>query len=215
MKITALACPSWTTALPGLDEVHRVPERPGKDDVDPLLTDGSRLVVAGTDADLAAVAVRLLRTERLATVELAYLPVDPHSPAVQAWRLPTGPSALAAIVAGPAHPVPLVRDDAGGVLMGKGSMRIARGEAYCDAELVLRGAARRLVVSPLAPVGVQVRVSTGTLRRRVRAAHGRALQVGCLETTVTCDAVEHPRPVKRWVWYKHTEDLRLVGTGGP
>jgi hypothetical protein len=212
MKITALTCPSWTTPLPGLDDAHRVPERPGKDDVDPLLTGGpTRVVVAGTDADLAAVAVRLLRTERLAEVELAYLPVDPRSPAVQVWRLPTGPSALATAVSGPARPVPLVRDDAGGVLVGEGSMRITRGEAYCDAELVLRGAARKLVVNPLAPVGVQVRVSTGTIRRRVRAAHGRALQIGCLETIVTCDGVEHPRPVKRWTWYKHTEDLLLVG----
>jgi hypothetical protein len=211
MKITTLICPSWTTPLPGLDDAHQVPERPGKDDVDPLLTDSSRVVVAGTDADLAAVAVRLLRTERLATVELAYVPVDPGSPAVRVWRLPSGRSALAAARSATARPVALVRDDAGGVLLGEGSMRIARGEAYCDAELVLRGAARRLVANPLTPVGIQVRVSTGTLRRRVRAAHGRALQIGCLETTVTCDGVEHPRPVKRWTWYKHTEDLRLVG----
>jgi hypothetical protein len=25
-----------------------------------------------------------------------------------------------------------------------------------------------------------------------------------------CDGVAHPRPVRRWTWYRHTADLRLV-----
>jgi hypothetical protein len=210
MKIVALTCPSWSTPLPGLD-AHPVAERPGRDELDPLLADADRAVLAGTDADLAAVALRLLRTERLAEVELAYLPVDPRSAVARVWGLPTGPAALALATGGVAARVPLVRDDAGGVLLGEGELVAPRGEAYCDAELVLRGSARRLVVTPLAPVGVDVRVMTGALRRRTRAAHGRAVQVGCISTTVICDGVPHPRPVVRWTWYKHIEDLRLVG----
>jgi len=67
------------------------------------------------------------------------------------------------------------------------------------------------VVTPAAPVGVEVRaVRVGLLGRRVRAALGRAVQVGCLATTVVVDGVRQPRPVTRWTWYKHTEDLRLV-----
>ena len=45
-----------------------------------------RLVVAGTDADLAAVLVRLLRRERL-DVEVAYLPAR-RSAAARVWGLP-------------------------------------------------------------------------------------------------------------------------------
>ena len=45
------------------------------DDLDPVLADldPRRLIVMGTDADLAAVLLRLLRSDRL-DIELAYLP---------------------------------------------------------------------------------------------------------------------------------------------
>ena len=70
-----------------------VPARPGRADVDPLLAGPvRRLVVAGTDADLAAVLVRLLRRDRL-DVELAYGPADHRSAAARLWGLPRGPAA--------------------------------------------------------------------------------------------------------------------------
>jgi hypothetical protein len=131
-----------------------VPARPGRADVDPLLADRDlhRLVVAGTDADLAAVLVRLLRTNRL-DVELAYVPADRRSVAARLWGLPDGPAAFELARHGRARPAPLVRDDAGGVLVGRGELRGAgggglHGEVYCDGELVLRGGARRLVATP-------------------------------------------------------------------
>lgn len=215
MRIVALTCPSWPGTRPrpsaGLSW-HPVPERPGREDLGSLLDGAERVVVAGTDADLAAVALRLLRTERLADVELAYLPSSPDSAAAQVWALPTDPAAAIALaLAGVAVPVPLVRDDNGGVLLGRGELRGVRGETYCDADLVLRGTARRLVVTPYPPGGVEVRVTTGgPLRRRTRAATGRAVQTGCVAATVLTDGVPHPRPVTRWTWYRHTEDLRLV-----
>ena len=48
----------------------RVPARPGREDLGSLMAglDGRRLVVCGTDADLAAVLLRLLRTEAVGTV---------------------------------------------------------------------------------------------------------------------------------------------------
>ena len=56
-----------------------VPARPGRADIDPLLAGPlRRIVVAGSDADLAAVLVRLLRRDRL-DVELAYVPTDRRS----------------------------------------------------------------------------------------------------------------------------------------
>jgi hypothetical protein len=218
MRILALTCPSWAagTLPPPLDEVtvRPLPARPGRAELDPLLAEltPSRLVLAGTDADLGAVVLRLLRTERLADIEVAYLPTSPDSVVAATWGMPTAPAA-AAVLAQHGEPdrVPLIRDDAGGVLLGRGEVRPARGVIYCDDDLVLRGQANRLEVTPLAPVGVQVRaVRAGLLGRRVRASHGRAVQIGCLAATVLVDGVPHPRPVTRWTWYKHTEDLRLV-----
>ena len=129
-----------------------MPARPGRADVDPLLVGAvRRLVVAGTDADLAAVLVRLLRRDRL-DVELAYVPADRRSAAARLWGMPHGAAAAELARDGVARPAPLVRDDAGGVLVGRGEIRgqagSVHGEAYCDGLLVLRGSARRLVVTP-------------------------------------------------------------------
>ena len=70
------------------------PARPGRADIDPLLAGPlRRIVVAGSDADLAAVLVRLLRRDRL-DVELAYVPADRRSAAARLWGLPHGAAAV-------------------------------------------------------------------------------------------------------------------------
>ena len=205
----------------GLDRVPTVavPHRPGRADLDPVLADlgPQRLLVAGTDADLAAVLLRLLRTERL-DVELAYLPAT-RSDAARAWGLPSGPAAITLASRGVATAVPLIRDDSGGVLVGRGEVRGMRGECYCDDVLVLRGSAPRLVVAP-GPVGVAVRAGRfGRLPDgRVRgvtgsgrgSAVGRTAQLGGEPMTVASDGVAHPREVRRWTWYRHTADWLLV-----
>jgi hypothetical protein len=208
-------------ALPDLPHVE-LTTRPDRATVDPLLRERSprRLVVAGDDADLAAVVVRLLRTERL-DVEVAYVPVGP-TPATRAWDLPHGQAAAELATAGTAGPVPLVRDDSGGVLVGRGEIDGLIGECWCDEHLVLRGRAPRLVVVP-GPSGIAVRAGRG--RRapdgQVRAlppkiatgrgsAIGRAVQIGGEPMTVVSDGIAHPRPVPRWTWFRHTTDLLLV-----
>ncbi len=107
--------------------------------------------------------------------------------------------------------------------MGRGEIRTPRGECYSDETLVLRGSAGWLVVAP-GPGGVAVRA--GRWRRapdgRMRpvpatapsghgSAVGRAVQVGCEPATVVLDGVPHPRPVRRWSWYRHTTDWLLAG----
>jgi hypothetical protein len=199
-----------------------LPARPGRTDLDPVLAEYQprRVVVAGTDADLAAVLLRLLRTERL-DIEIAYLPAR-RSPATAAWGLPTGAAAAALAVSGTASAVPLVRDDTGGVLVGRGEIRDVRGECYCDETLVLRGHARRLVVAP-GPQGVAVRAGWGgrapdgrtrpvpaRAPRGAGSALGRAVQIGCEPAIVVADGVPHPRPVPRRTWYRHTSDWLLV-----
>ncbi|HEX3591368.1 MAG TPA: hypothetical protein VHV74_17250 [Pseudonocardiaceae bacterium] len=196
---------------------EHVPQRPGKDDVDDLLatvgpdTEHERVVVVGDDADLAAVVLRLLRTERLVEVPVGFAPLSPASDVVATWNLPAhGEQALDLALDGEPRRVPLIRDDNGGVLVGLGQIGPLRGVAYCDDTLVLRGPARSIVVRPHA-TGVEVAVHyLGRLRRRSGTIHGRAFELGCLPTLVTRDGVPHDRPVKRWNWYRHTEDLRLI-----
>lgn len=191
-------------SLAGLPVVA-LPTRPGREAVDPLLEQRAprRLVLLGEDADLAAVLVRLLRTNRL-DVELAYLPAR-RSAAARAWSLPVRRAAGAhEAIHGKARLTPLIRDDAGGVLVGRGEVRAVTGEAYCDNTLVLRGSAKRLVAVP-GPEGVSSRPGHG-----VTGATGRALQIGCVGSAVVVDGVPHPRTVQRWTWYRHTEDWLLV-----
>ena len=153
-----------------------VPARPGRADIDPLLAGPlRRIVVAGSDADLAAVLVRLLRRDRL-DVELAYVPTDRRSAAARLWGLPHGAAAVELAREGVARPAPLVRDDAGGVLVGRGEIRgtagSVHGEAYCDGVLALRGSARRLVVTPW-PDAASISRQALRSRRPIRRRHNR------------------------------------------
>jgi hypothetical protein len=128
------------------------------------------------------------------------------------WGLPTAPSTAADLaLRGEPDRVPLVRDDAGGVLVGLGVVQSLDGVAYCDDEVVLRGRAARLEVAPDRALGLMVRVVRGGLlrQRAVRQAAGRAVQLGCAPTHVWRDGVAD-RTTDRWTWYRHTEDWQLI-----
>ncbi|MGB8202865.1 MAG: hypothetical protein WCF33_24805, partial [Pseudonocardiaceae bacterium] len=58
-----------------------VPARPGREELGEILAglDGRRLVVCGADADLAAVLLRLLRTDIVGAVPVGYVPVSASS----------------------------------------------------------------------------------------------------------------------------------------
>ncbi|MCK2236398.1 MULTISPECIES: hypothetical protein [unclassified Crossiella] len=187
--------------------------------VDPLLAelDGARLLVRGSDADLAAVVLRVLRQDRLGEVTLGYLPTDPGSRIARLWGLPTelGAAWRVALGAGPVG-VPLLRDDVGGVLLGHGEISPVKGSAYCDDVHVLKGAATRLAVGPdpAGGEGLLVRVRRrGLFGRRTIVQPGRALQLACEPATVLRDGVPHARLMEKWTWYRHTADLRLVRAG--
>jgi hypothetical protein len=196
---------------------YEVPSVPGKSDLDPLLATGpDRVVVFGSDAGLAAVVLRLLRTERLAALPVGFVPVAHRDSAVaRLWNLPAARDAAVELaVGGAARPLPLVRDDSGGVLLGLGTAGPVDGEAYCDDQLALRGRARVIEVTP-DPAGVAGRVvQGGRFRKRAEIFRGRAFQLGCHPVTVVHDGVTHPRPVTRWTWYRHTEDLQAISLPG-
>ena len=188
-----------------------MPGRPGKNDVDPLLeaASGEPLIVVGTDADLAAVVVRIMRKNRLGDTAVGYVPIDSASPAARLWGVPADPADALAL-ARDAEPRPrvLVRDDAGGVLVGEATLGPVTGEAYCDDLVALRGSARSMVVRP-GSQGVDVRVVRGLFRRVTRVS-GRACQLGCQPVSVVQNGVPLPRPVTRRTWYRHTEDLLAI-----
>ncbi len=207
---------------PGPGVATAVPARPGREELGSLLAspaspaspaslDGRRLVVCGTDAALAAVLLRLLRTDLLGSVPVGYVPSAASSAVARLWGLPVVPSAAASLaLRGEPDRVPLVRDDAGGVLVGLGVVRPLDGVAYCDDEVVLRGRASRLEVIPDRALGLVVRVvHRGLLGRRARCVAGRAVQLGCTPTGVWRDGVAG-RTTDRWTWYRHTEDWLLV-----
>ena len=199
----------------GRVEVHAVPPRPDRQALDPLLAGAEHVVVHGEDADLAAVALRLLRKELLESVTVGYVPADPARSTVRAlWDLPADPRRAAAVaLRGDADPVPLVRDDAGGVLVGLGVLSSVRGVVYCDDAVALRGRASRVEVTPDPDggAGLAVRVvKVGLTGKRVQAFQCRAVQAGCLPVIPRSDGVDHPREAGRWTWYRHTADLRLT-----
>ena len=191
------------------EPVHFVGRRPGKA-VDPLLT--GRVLVIGDDADLAAVAQRLLRKDLLGAVEIAYAAAR-RSPATDLWTLPVGDRAVDLARGGEVDLVPLVRDDVGGVLVAAGYVGPLNGTVYVDEHRVLRGAAQRLRVEPDRDKGLAVTVTRRRVMgigRRPVTTLGRAVQIGTMPTTVVRDGIPYPRPMDKWTFYKHTEPLRLV-----
>jgi hypothetical protein len=197
-------------------ELHPVPERPGKDDVDHLVKglDGRRLVVVGGDADLAAVVLRLLRKDLLRDVTVGFVPTEADSTVASLWDLPLDAGrAVDIALTGDPDRVPLIRDDSGGVLVGRGVIGPVRGMAYCDETVILRGQASRITVSPDPDrgAGLLVQVTRRTLMvKRSTATVGRACQIGCVPAIVRLDGVPHPRPVTKWTWYRNSDDLRLA-----
>lgn len=184
--------------------------RPGKE-IDPLL-EVDRVVVVGDDADLAAVVLRLLRRELLGPVVVGYATGSPTA-VTDLYSLPTGPPALRTALLGDPDLVSLVRNDVGGVLVGRAVLAPVNGTVYVDAGRVLQGPAASLVVQPDSARGLEVTVLPRRLLglgRRPRVTRGRAVQIGTTPTTVTSDGVPYPRQMDRWTFYKHTEPLRLA-----
>ncbi|SES27697.1 hypothetical protein [Actinokineospora terrae] len=221
MSALVLACGNAadTGRLPALTERDGISWRPvaatpGRAELDPLLkaTGGGRVVVVGTDADLAAVVLRVMRLDRLADTPIGYVPVDPGGSAIpDLWGLPRDPAALVEVaLGGEIDPFPLIRDDAGGVLVGLGVIDQPQGVAYCDDAVALRGRAKRIEVTPDPDggTGLVARVVTGWFGKKVTALTGRAFQIGCVRTLLTRDGV--PKDVAKWTWYRHTEDLRVA-----
>ena len=152
-----------------------------------------RVLVVGSDADLAAVLTRLLRADRL-DVEVAYA---------------TSARGARRAVNGAAQRVPLIRDETGTVIVGSavwhGVDGPLHGEAVVDDTVLFDGHAPGVRVEPtLAMPGLRAAILSGGGRPR-RWVTGRAAQLGTTGALVIRDGVPGPRQVKRSTFYRHTE----------
>jgi hypothetical protein len=159
------------------------------------ITDCSRVVVVGSDADLAAVLTRLLRADRL-NVEVGH--------ARRPWNARRART-------GSARRVPLIRDETGTVIVGAGywlpveDARTIHGEAVVDDTLLFDGEATGVRIEPIDTMpGLRASVLSSRMRAR-RWITGRAAQLGSEAALVIRDGEAGPRPVKRSTFYRHTE----------
>ncbi|PJE06176.1 MAG: peptidase M50 [Mycobacterium sp.] len=175
------------------------------------LTACRRLVVVGSDADLAAALTRLLRTDRL-DVEVAYVPRR-HTRATRIYRLPAGRRAARRALRGTSGRVPLIRDETGTVLVGRAQWvpgdgaAAMRGEAVVDDTVLFDGEVAGVWIEPT-PALPGLRAALAG--RWARWVSGRAAQLGTTGAVVVRDGVPGPRPVRRSTFYRHVEGWLLV-----
>jgi hypothetical protein len=182
-------------------------------DVEAAVGPYQRLVVVGTDADLATVLSRLLRAERL-DIEVAYVPRR-RTPATRIYRLPAGRRAAWRIRRGSARRMPLIRDETGSVIVGEanwlpadqaGSGQLLHGEAVVDDTQLFDGDVAGVCIEPTsAPPGLRARV-----HGRRRWITGRAVQLGSTGVVVVRDGLSAPRSARRSTFYRHIEGWLLV-----
>ncbi len=170
-----------------------------------------RLIVVGSDADLAAVLTALLRAELL-DVELGYAPRR-RTAATRAYRVPAGRRGARRARRGSARRVPLIRDETGSAIVGSAQWRPARdarmlhGEAVVDDAVLFDGDVVGVRIEPtVALPGLRARV----LARRRRWLSGRAAQLGSAGAAVIRDGVPIERPARRSTFYRHVQGWLLV-----
>ena len=168
-------------------------------EIDEAIQGAQRVVVIGSEADLASVLTRLMRSERL-DIEVAHVPD---------WR------GARRAVNGVGRRVPLIRDDTATALVGvawwlppEGSQAI-RGEAVVDDAVLFDGDAAAVRIEPTAAMPGLKATMPGRMPRRWLA--GRAVQLGTTGARVIRDGVEGPREVKRSTFYRHTTGWLRVG----
>jgi len=182
------------------------------DDIEGAARENRRLIVVGSDADLASVLTTLMRSETL-DVEIGFVS-DRRSPATGAYRLAAGRRGARRALRGTARRVPLIRDDTGYAIAGKAMWRgaegLLHGEAVVDDTTLFDGDVAWVRIEPLATMpGLRAAVVTSR-GMSGRWVTGRAAQLGTTGAVVTRDGVGEPRPVRRSTFYRHIKGWLLV-----
>ena len=169
--------------------------------IDEVIAEARRVVILGSDADLAAVLTRMMRTERL-DVEVAHV---------------KGRYGARRAVTGMARRVPLIRDETATAVVGAAlwlppdSAAALRGEAVVDDAVLFDGEVAGVRIEPTAAMpGLKATVLAGHRRQWLA---GRAVQLGTTGARVVRDGVAGPREVKRSTFYRHTTGWLRVGAG--
>ena len=182
-------------------------------EIDAVIGIYRRLVVIGSDADLATVLSRLLRADRL-DIEVAYAPPR-RTRATRVYRLPAGRRAARRARRGSARRVNLIRDETGSVIVGRAGWLPAdnqqpiHGEAVVDDTQLFEGHVTGVSIEPtLAMPGLRARLhGTGIWPRWIA---GRAVQLGSTGVTVVRDGIPAARPARRSTLYRNVEGWLLV-----
>ena len=181
-------------------------------DIDAAAQGCRRLIVVGSDADLATVLTRLLRTEHL-DVEIAFVPPR-RSPAARVYQLPTGRRAAHRARRGAARSTPLIRDETGSAIVGWAEWRPGgdgqplHGEAVVDDTVLFDGDVTGVRIEPTTTLpGLRARLAH---RRFGGWVNGRAVQLGTTGAVVVRDGVPATRTVRRSTFYRHTQGWLLV-----
>jgi hypothetical protein len=164
-------------------------------DIDDVTNHG-RVIVVGSDADLASVLTRLLKADRL-DVEVGHVR--------RPWQ-------ARRVLAGRAQRVPLIRDETGTVIVGaahwlpsNAAARTITGEAVTDDSVLFDGHVTGVRIEPTETMpGLRASVLTSRMRPK-RWVTGRAAQLGTDAALVVRDGVPAPRPVRRSTFYRHTQ----------
>lgn len=180
------------------------------DEIEAAVT-ARRIVVVGTDRDLAAVLTTLLKAEKLG-VEVAFVPRR-RTAATRAYGLPTGRRAARAALTHAATRVPLIRDDSGRALVGAGlwvGETGLEGEAVVDDTVLFDGEATAVRIEPIGTMpGLRAAVLSSRMRPK-RWVTGRAAQLGTTGASVIRDGDVNTRAVRRSTFYRHTEGWLAV-----
>lgn len=191
-----------------------LPAGADKSTVDSALStvDGRRLVVVGDLAGLHNVVLRLLRRDRLRSVEVAAIVDSPQWTAMVG--LPRDPVAAARRAGtGQPRPLGLVRDDQGGIVLCEAVLRAVAParrfgiRAYVEDTRLVDERIRELAVRPVS-AGVRASAALGWWRRRT--VTGRAVTVGCEPAAVTVDGVLLSNPRRRATFWYDPDCWQLV-----
>ena len=183
------------------------------DDIEWAAQEYRRLIVVGSEADLATVLSALLRADLL-DVEIGFVP-DRRSAATRAYKLIPGRRGARRALRGTARRVPLIRDDSGhaiaGAAMWRGVDGLLHGEAVVDDTTLFDGDVAWVRIEPTGAMpGLRAAVVTARGDRR-RWVTGRAAQLGTTGAVITRDGVAAQRSVLRSTFYRHVKGWLLVG----
>ncbi|WP_419717189.1 hypothetical protein [Gordonia malaquae] len=199
----------------GLTAAQLVADAVTDPDLTRLIVSPPAAAESGVDPDvfLSQVVAALMKNDRL-DVEIAY--IAPHSTrATKVYGLKHGARAIALAESGVARTLPLIRDDAATVLVGRARHLGAEGarlhgETYVDSHRLFDGETTAVEIEPTVDEpGVRGRVA----RRLPGGWHaGRAVQTGGTNVVVEREGVLTERVVKRSTFYRHHIDWKLVAT---